>query len=148
MARKAHRHLASIDQRSEADADASFAVEVAASLRLPGVIGNVYTARCTSRSPRSSTPKRRSSRASALACSATVRAAAPSTSRPRRRGRRRVSRDGWSWRRRSPPPALQHREYEAIRAADATADQRPVEPVDSGRVAFLGVDGDRRVYSP
>ncbi len=43
MARKAHRHLRMIDGLSEADADKSFAEEVAPSLALPAEVGNIYT---------------------------------------------------------------------------------------------------------
>jgi hydroxymethylglutaryl-CoA synthase len=43
MARKAHRHLAALRGLDEAEADASYAREVASSLRFPSVVGNVYT---------------------------------------------------------------------------------------------------------
>jgi 3-hydroxy-3-methylglutaryl CoA synthase len=43
MARKAHRHRRMMDGLGEADADASFAVEVGSSLRLPAQGGSVYT---------------------------------------------------------------------------------------------------------
>jgi hydroxymethylglutaryl-CoA synthase len=43
MARKAHRHVLALEGRGEAEADASFAQEVAPSLRLPAQVGNIYT---------------------------------------------------------------------------------------------------------
>jgi len=43
MSRKAHRHIRGLDGLSEAEADASFAEEVATSLKLPSEVGNVYT---------------------------------------------------------------------------------------------------------
>jgi hydroxymethylglutaryl-CoA synthase len=43
MAKKAHRHLCQLDGRSAAQADASFATEVAPSLWLPAQVGNIYT---------------------------------------------------------------------------------------------------------
>ena len=44
MARKAHRHRLKMDGQSDEAADESFATEVEASLRLPSVVGNTYTA--------------------------------------------------------------------------------------------------------
>jgi hydroxymethylglutaryl-CoA synthase len=43
MAKKAHRQVMSLEGRSEAEADATYEVEVARSLDLPSRIGNVYT---------------------------------------------------------------------------------------------------------
>lgn len=43
MAKKAHRHACALDGVTDADADASYQREVAASLRLPSQVGNIYT---------------------------------------------------------------------------------------------------------
>ena len=43
MAKKAHRQLMQTAGKGEAEADASYAAEVAPSLVLPGKVGNVYT---------------------------------------------------------------------------------------------------------
>jgi hydroxymethylglutaryl-CoA synthase len=43
LARKAHRHLSGLRGFGDAEADASFATEVAPSLRFPSEVGNVYT---------------------------------------------------------------------------------------------------------
>lgn len=43
MAKKAHQRRCQLDGRTEAEADASYAVEVEPSLRLPGQVGNIYT---------------------------------------------------------------------------------------------------------
>jgi hydroxymethylglutaryl-CoA synthase len=43
MALKAHRHVRALDGLSEAEADATFAREVAPSLAMPAELGNIYT---------------------------------------------------------------------------------------------------------
>ncbi len=149
MAKKAHRHLMQVEGKSEAEADASYATEVAPSLRIPSQVGNIYTG----------------SLYLALASLLDAEAAALE-------GRRiglfsygsgctaeyfagRVTRGAGEFvARLALPGALEGRrrytvtEYEAIRQKDDDGDRRPVESGNfaPGAVAFVGVDGDRRVY--
>ncbi|GAC1594108.1 MAG: hydroxymethylglutaryl-CoA synthase [Myxococcales bacterium] len=149
MARKAHRHARSLDGLSEAEADASFAREVAPSLVLPAEVGNVYTG-----SLYLSLASLLHAEAAALegervglfsygsGCTAEffagrvvagagAHAARLGLAQPLQ-GRRRYS----------------LAEYEAIRAADAAGDRAPQREVAArpGEVAFAGVASDRRVY--
>lgn len=149
MARKAHRHARALDGLSEAEADASFAAEVAPSLALPAEVGNVYTG-----SLYLSLASLLHAEASAIegarvglfsygsGCTAEffagrvvagagAHAAALSLAQPLQ-GRRRYS----------------MAEYEAIRAADEGGDRAPRREVEArhGQVAFAGVAGDKRVY--
>jgi hydroxymethylglutaryl-CoA synthase len=149
MAKKAHRHVMGIEGRSEAEADASYAIEVAPSLRLPAQIGNVYTgslylALASVLEGEAATLEGRrvglfsyGSGCAAEFFAGTVVAGAGrfaeslALAEPLA-GRRRYT----------------VAEYEAIRNADADADRLPVgeQPALPGSVAFLGVESDRRVY--
>jgi hydroxymethylglutaryl-CoA synthase len=149
MARKAHRHSRMLDGLGEAEADATFADEVATSLAFPAEVGNVYTGSLYlalasllhheagaiegrriglfsygSGCVAESFAGRVASGAGAFA--AQLRLDAPLTDRRR----------------------CTVAEYEAIRALDASADSRPVGEHQgrAGEVAFAGVDGERRVY--
>ncbi len=149
MAKKAHRHLVQLEGKSEADADASYAVEVAPSLRLPSQVGNIYTgslylalASLLEAEAGQLEGQRVGLFSYGSGCTAeyfvgrvvegagafadSLQLAAPLADR-----------------RRYTVP-----EYEAIRGADDHVDRRPVESGDfaKGAVAFLGVDGERRVY--
>jgi hydroxymethylglutaryl-CoA synthase len=149
MARKAHRHSRMLDGLGEAEADATFAKEVASSLAFPAEVGNVYTGSLylalASLLHHESTALEGqriglfsygsgcvaeyfASRvaAGAGAFAAQLRLDAPLTDRRR----------------------CTVAEYEAIRAQDATADSRPVGEYQArpGEVAFAGVDAERRVY--
>ncbi len=150
MARKAHRHLAALRGLDEAQADASFATEVASSLRFSAEVGNVYTASlyfalaslldaeaaaldgervglfsygsgCCAEYFSGTVVPGAGLFARALALAAPLEA------------RRSMSVAG----------------YEAVRRADAHADRRGVDParvLPAGRAAFMGVEGHRRVY--
>ena len=148
MARKAHRHLSMHLGRNEADADASFAAEVGTSLRFSAEVGNVYTGAlylalasmldaeadvlegeriglfsygsgCCAESFAGTVVKGAGAFVRELDLAAPLR------------NRR----------------ALTLTEYEAIRAADASVDRRPVsEPPRGSRVGFAGVEADRRLY--
>jgi hydroxymethylglutaryl-CoA synthase len=147
MARKAHRHVLALEGRGEAEADASFAQEVAPSLRLPAQVGNIYTG-----SLWLSLASLLEAEAAALegqrvglfsygsGCTAeffagTVARGAGAfvqslrLSEPLERRRR-----------------LTVAEYEAIRRGDAAADARPAEPGRYDSVAFLGTRDDKRQY--
>ncbi|HXN82133.1 MAG TPA: hydroxymethylglutaryl-CoA synthase [Myxococcales bacterium] len=150
MARKAHRHARRLDGLSEAEADATFAAEVAPSLALPAEVGNVYTGSlyfALASLLHAEAAKLEGARIglfsygsgctaeffagrvvpSAAALVESLALAAPLE------GRRRYG----------------VAEYEAIRAADADADplfkgDRP--PTRPGEVAFAGIENGRRIY--
>jgi hydroxymethylglutaryl-CoA synthase len=150
MARKAHRHARQLDGLSEAEADATFATEVAPSLALPAEVGNVYTGSlyfALASLLRAEAAKLEGARVGLFSygsgCAAeyfagrivpgagalveSLALAAPLE------GRRRYG----------------VAEYEAIRAADADADPvfagaRP--PSRPGEVAFAGIENGRRIY--
>lgn len=155
MARKAHRHRLGLDGLSEAEADATFAEQVGASLELPAEVGNVYTgslylalASLLHREASAIAGRRIGLFSYGSGCTAEFFAgrvhpeaaamvAALQIDEPLQ-GRRRLTID----------------EYEAIRREDASADRRPA-PETSGpsgaeidKVArFAGVDASyRRVY--
>lgn len=154
MAIKAHRRRKQIDGLSEADADASFAAEVAASLKLPSRIGNVYTGSLY------------------LALASLLHAEAPALEGQRVglfsygsgstaeffAGRVQPGAAAFVERLQIDAPLADRRrlsmaEYEAIRRGDVAADRRRSEreaapgQAASGSVAFLGIDaGERRVY--
>ncbi|HEX4422364.1 MAG TPA: hydroxymethylglutaryl-CoA synthase [Kofleriaceae bacterium] len=151
MARKAHRHLYQLEGKSEAEADAAYAREVAPSLRLPSQVGNIYTgslylalASLLDGEARALEGERIGLFSYGSGCCAeffagrVVAGAGDMVDRLQLAeplaGRRRYT----------------FAEYEAIRSADDQVDRRPVsheaEPA-SGAVAFLGVDNERRVYA-
>jgi hydroxymethylglutaryl-CoA synthase len=150
MARKAHRHARQLDGLSEAEADATFAAEVAPSLALPAEVGNVYTGSlyfALASLLHAEAAKLEGARVGLFSygsgCAAeyfagrivpgagalveSLALAAPLE------GRRRYG----------------VAEYEAIRAADADADP-PFEgvrpPARTGEVAFAGIENGRRIY--
>ncbi len=154
MAKKAHRHLSSVRGESEAEADASYDVEVAPSLRFPSEVGNVYTgslylalASLLDAEAAQLEGKRIGLFSYGSGCCAeyfagTVQPGAGAFAAKLALGAPLAART-----------ALTIPEYEVIRRGDASADQRPANGNDaeapaaaSSRVAFAGVDADRRVY--
>jgi hydroxymethylglutaryl-CoA synthase len=149
MAKKAHRQLMQSAGKSEAEADASYAVEVAPSLVLPGKVGNVYTgslylalASLLAEEAQALEGRRIGLFSYGSGCCAEYFAGTlvPGA------GAFAASLDI------AAPLAERRRcsvaEYEAIRNADAEADRRPVESGNfNGTVAFLGVEKERRVYN-
>ncbi len=152
MAKKAHRHCMSLEGKSESEADASFADEVAVSLDLPSQIGNIYTGSLylaltslLNAEARELEGKRIGLFSYGSGCAAeffagrvvagagafveSLQLAAPLANR-----------------RRYTIP-----EYEAIRGADDQGDRQPVNgnghTLVPGPVAFLGIDGEKRMYS-
>jgi hydroxymethylglutaryl-CoA synthase len=149
MAKKAHRHLMQLEGKSEAEADASYAAEVASSLKLPGQVGNIYTgslylalASLLHAEAGALEGQRVGLFSYGSGCTAEYFAgrvvegagafAAQLALAEPLDGRRRYS----------------VAEYEAIRNGDGEVDRRPVEAANftPGAVAFLGVDNERRVY--
>ena len=147
MARKAHRHVLALEGRSEAEADASFAQEVAPSLRLPAQVGNIYTGSlwlslaslleaeaATLEGQRIGLFSYGSGCAAEFFAGTVARGAGAFArslrlSEPLERRRR-----------------LTVTEYEAIRRGDADADARPAESGRYGSVAYLGTRDDKRQY--
>ncbi|WP_394830619.1 hydroxymethylglutaryl-CoA synthase [Pendulispora rubella] len=150
MAKKAHRHVMALEGKGEAEADASYVEEVGTSLRLPAQIGNVYTgslylalASLLEAEASRIEGKRVALFSYGSGCTAEffagrVASGAGAFSRALRLA------EPLEGRRRYTIP-----EYEAIRRADADADRRPIESANfgAGTVAFLGVEGERRVYT-
>ncbi len=150
MARKAHRHLASVRGLAESDADATFDAEVAPSLRLPSEVGNVYTgslylalASLLDAQAAQLERKRIGLFSYGSGCCAeyfagTVVPGAGAFAEELALGAPLADRK-----------PLSIAEYEAVRRADVEADQRParaeVAP-ESAVVSFLGVEAERRVY--
>jgi hydroxymethylglutaryl-CoA synthase len=149
MAKKAHRHVMQLEGKSEAEADASYAVEVASSLRMPSQVGNIYTGSLY------------------LALASLLEAEAADLEGQRIglfsygsgctaehfAGRVAVGAGAFAERLALAGPLADRRrytiaEYEVIRHGDAEVDRRPVESGEfaKGAVAFLGVDNERRVY--
>jgi hydroxymethylglutaryl-CoA synthase len=150
MARKAHRHARRLDGLSDAEAEASFELEVGPSLAFPAEVGNVYTgslyvalASLLHQQAAALEGQRVGLFSYGSGCTAeqlagTVVAGAGSFAA-------RLALDA--------PLADRRRyevaEYEEIRAGDATVDTRPVgrHGARAGEVAFVGVEGERRVYA-
>jgi hydroxymethylglutaryl-CoA synthase len=149
MAKKAHRHLMQLLGKSEAEADASYAVEVAPSLELPSQIGNVYTGSLylalssllnaeakALEGERISLFSYGSGCAAEFFCGRVVEGAGAFMDKldvaAPLEGRKRYT----------------FEQYEAIRKSDHDIDRRPVEAMNfAGGVAFVGVDSEqRRVY--
>jgi hydroxymethylglutaryl-CoA synthase len=150
MARKAHRHARRLDGLSEAEADATFAAEVAPSLALPAEVGNVYTGSlyfALASLLHAEAAKLEGARVGLFSygsgCTAEFFAG------------RVVSGAGALVKSLALDAPLEGRrrygvaEYEAIRAADADADPSFVgvrPPTRPGEVAFAGVENGRRIY--
>ena len=151
MARKAHTHLESLRGKSEAEADESFARDVAPSLRFPAEVGNVYTgslylalASLLDAEAGRLEGERIGLFSYGSGCCAEYFAArvlpgAGALTERLALGAPLAERT-----------ALSIAEYEAIRRADKEADRRPVadDAPDAARAAFsfAGVEADRRVY--
>jgi hydroxymethylglutaryl-CoA synthase len=149
MARKAHRHARMLDGLGEAEADATFADEVSSSLAFPSDVGNVYTgslylalASLLHRDAGAIEGQRIGLFSYGSGCVAEHFAG-------------RVAPGAGAFAARLELDAAladRHRctvaEYEAIRAQDASVDTRPVgdHRARAGEVAFVGVEGERRVY--
>ena len=149
MAKKAHRHLMTREGKTEAESDASYATEVASSLRLPSQIGNIYTgslylalASLLDAEAAELEGKRIGLFSYGSGCCAEYFAG--------------VVQDGAGElvKRLQLSAPLENRrcytipEYEAIRFADAEVDRQPVREhsMQPGAVGFMGIDGERRVY--
>jgi hydroxymethylglutaryl-CoA synthase len=149
MARKAHRHARMLDGLDEAEADATFAREVATSLGFPAEVGNVYTgslylalASLLHHEAAALEGQRIGLFSYGSGCVAEYFA-----------GRVASGAGAFAAQLRLDAPLANRRrctvaEYESIRAFDAVADSRPVGEHEgrAGEVAFAGVDGDRRIY--
>jgi hydroxymethylglutaryl-CoA synthase len=149
MAKKAHRHCMSLEGKSDSQADASFAEEVAVSLELPSQIGNIYTgslylalASLLNAEAAELEGKRVGLFSYGSGCAAEFFA-----------GRVVEGAGKFVEQLALAEPLVDRRhytipEYEAIRGADHEVDRRPVGEhlAPDGAVAFLGVDGEKRVY--
>ncbi|HEY0190303.1 MAG TPA: hydroxymethylglutaryl-CoA synthase, partial [Kofleriaceae bacterium] len=155
MAKKAHRHACQLDGLSEAEADASYQREVAPSLRLPSQVGNIYTgslylalASLLDAEAGALEGERIGLFSYGSGCCAEFFAGRVVAGAGEMVARLAVA-EPLAGRRRYTVP-----EYEAIRRGDDTADRQPARSGGegearpaAGRVAFLGVDGERRVYA-
>src|SRR5919108_1140540 len=149
MARKAHRHSRMLDGLGEAEADATFAREVASSLAFPAEVGNVYTgslylafASLLHHEARALEGQRIGLFSYGSGCVAEYFA-----------GRIAAGAGAFAAQLKLDAPLIDRRrctvpEYEAIRAQDGSVDMRPVgeHQARPGEVAFAGVDAERRVY--
>ena len=149
MARKAHRHSRMLDGLGEAEADATFAKEVATSLAFPAEVGNIYTgslylalASLLHHEAAAIEGQRIGLFSYGSGCVAESFAGRVANGAGAFAARLRLDAPLGDRRRCTVP------EYEAIRALDATLDSRPVgeHQARHGEVAFAGVEGDRRVY--
>jgi hydroxymethylglutaryl-CoA synthase len=152
MAKKAHRHVMQLEGASEAEADASYAAEVASSLRLPSQVGNIYTgslylalASLLEAEAGELEGKRIGLFSYGSGCCAEFFA-----------GRVQPGAGAFAESLRLADPLVDRRrysfsEYEQIRLRDEEVDKRPVNgeghELPAGSIAFLGVDSDRRVYT-
>jgi hydroxymethylglutaryl-CoA synthase len=149
MARKAHRHSRMLDGLGEADADATFAHEVAASLVFPGEVGNIYTgslylalASLLHHEAKGLEGQRIGLFSYGSGCVAEYFAGRVATGAGAFAAELRLD-AALTGRRRCTVA-----DYETIRAIEAVADSRPVgnHQPRAGEVAFAGVDGEQRVY--
>jgi hydroxymethylglutaryl-CoA synthase len=149
MAKKAHRHLMQLEGKTEAEADASYDREVASSLRMPGQIGNIYTgslylalASLLNAEAGELEGQRIGLFSYGSGCCAEYFAGrvVEGAGAFARQLKLAEPLDG---RRRYTIP-----EYEAIRELDNDADKQPLgsHKPHNESVAFLGIDGERRVY--
>jgi hydroxymethylglutaryl-CoA synthase len=150
MAKKAHRHVMQLDGKSDAESDASYAIEVAPSLRLPSQVGNIYTgslylalASLLEAEAGELEGKRIGLFSYGSGCCAEFFA-----------GRVVAGAGAFADALQLAAPLKDRRrysfaEYEQIRQRDDEADRKPVngEQHPEGRIAFLGIDGERRVYT-
>jgi hydroxymethylglutaryl-CoA synthase len=152
MAKKAHRHLMQLEGKSDAEADASYAADVAPSLRMPSQVGNIYTgslylalASLLDAEAGELEGQRIGLFSYGSGCCAEYFA-----------GRVQPGAGAFAAELQlSAPLAARRRytfaEYEQIRLRDEEVDQRPVNgeahELPAGSIAFLGVDSDRRVYT-
>jgi len=150
MAKKAHRHVMQLEGKTEAQADSSYAEQVASSLKLPSQVGNIYTgslylalASLLESEATELEGKRIGLFSYGSGCTAEYFA-----------GRVMPGAGAFAQSLKLAEPLEKRRaytipEYEAIRHGDHEVDQRPVQEngATNGSVAFLGVDSDRRVYS-
>ncbi len=147
MAKKAHRQVMSLEGKTEAEADASYELEVASSLDLPGQVGNVYTgslylafASLMNAEAQKLEGQRVTFFSYGSGCTAEFFAGSV------------VQGAGEFTKKLAIAAPLENRrrysfsEYEAIRKADNDADKRPVESGNFKAVAFTGVDKDVRQY--
>jgi hydroxymethylglutaryl-CoA synthase len=151
MAKKAHRQVMQLEGKSEAEADASYAAEVATSLQLPSQVGNIYTGSLY------------------LALASLLEAEAAELEGQRIglfsygsgccaeyfAGRVQPGAGAFADALQLAAPVKDRRrytfaEYEQIRLRDEEGDKRPVNgdahDVPKGSIAFVGIDADRRVY--
>jgi hydroxymethylglutaryl-CoA synthase len=151
MAKKAHRQVMQLEGKSEAEADASYAAEVATSLQLPSQVGNIYTgslylalASLLEAEAVELEGKRIGLFSYGSGCCAEYFA-----------GRVQPGAGAFADSLELAAPLKDRRrytfaEYEQIRLRDEEADQRPVNgdahEVPKGSIAFVGIDADRRVY--
>jgi hydroxymethylglutaryl-CoA synthase len=150
MAKKAHRHVCQLDGKTEDEAEASYRIEVAPSLRLPSQIGNIYTGSLylalaslldAEASPLEGQRIGLFSYGSGCCAEFFAGTVVPGAGALTRRLQLAAPLDG----RRHYTIA----EYEAIRRGDDEVDRLPVAAsfsVAAGTVAFLGVDNERRIY--
>ena len=148
MARKAHRHARALDGLSEEAADASFAAEVAPSLRLPAQVGNVYTgalwlslASLLESDAKALEGQRVGLFSYGSGCAAEFFAGTVCPGAGAFAARLAISQP--LERRR----ALSFAEYVQIRQDEGAADRRPVTEAPGEGVRFLGVQDDKRVYA-
>jgi hydroxymethylglutaryl-CoA synthase len=151
MAKKAHRHCMTLEGKSEAEADASFAEEVAVSLELPSQIGNIYTgslylalASLLNAEAAELEGKRIGLFSYGSGCAAEFFAGRVVAGAGKMIEQLAVAEPLTNRRRYTIP------EYEQIRNSDHEADRLPLngnhQDLPAGAVAFLGVDGEKRVY--
>jgi hydroxymethylglutaryl-CoA synthase len=150
MAKKAHRHVMQLEGRSEAEADASYNAEVAASLRLPSQVGNIYTgslylalASLLEAEAGELEGKRVGLFSYGSGCCAEYFA-----------GRVVPGAGAFADVLQLAEPLKDRRrytfaEYEQIRLRDDEVDRQPVngDHHPEGAIAFLGVDGEKRIYT-
>jgi hydroxymethylglutaryl-CoA synthase len=149
MAKKAHRQVMQLEGRTEAQADASYAEQVASSLGMPSQVGNIYTgslylalASLLEAEATELEGKRIGLFSYGSGCTAEYFAGRIVPGAGAFVERLKLA-EPLAGRRRYTIP-----EYEAIRNGDDEVDRLPVQQnVDfNGAVAFLGVDNERRVY--
>jgi hydroxymethylglutaryl-CoA synthase len=150
MAKKAHRQAMQLEGKTEQQADASYAEQVAPSLRLPSQVGNIYTgslylalASLLDAEAGDLEGKRIGLFSYGSGCTAEYFAGRVQPGAGELVKQLKLS------------EPLEHRrkltipEYEAVRGRDDKADQLPVGELaaTNGGIAFLGIDSDRRVYN-
>ena len=149
MARKAHRCARQLDGLSEAAADASFEVEVGASLAFPQEIGNSYTgslwislASLLHREAAALEGQRVGLFSYGSGCTAEFFAGRVAAGAAAQVSRLSLAAPFDDRR------AYTQGEYEAIRLQEAEADRRPAGPTGArpGEVAFAGLSGEARQY--